>query len=290
MWRKTAAAAAAAAVTALRPRRWLELHSLHGGICAMVAAVRVFSSGAVQNDATAWELAMGDKYGSGTYKLFRPLYKDLADEIRREAGVRPPPPMEGWTARHDAATNLAVFERAADAASRTGRVVAYSPIVMANPPKINALLYFIDWFPVEVLVARNGVIVHFSMASNEGGMHMRNVRAYTEAPQLLATTDDAAWVRRHLHYDGPCLWHLELDVQNELYDVMQDHGVTLDWMRWAAGWVYYLEHVAYLHWSVGVLEQLIPSAQRGTEDDFLTPEEKEELSKPVEEWLDGHCA
>ncbi|RNF24889.1 uncharacterized protein Tco025E_02502 [Trypanosoma conorhini] len=281
MWRKAAATTA----TARCRRQWLQLPLRHGGVFA--TAARALSSGAEQEEAVAWTQAMEGKYGPGTYRLFRALYKDLADEMRREAGARPPPPVDGWTVRHDAATNLAVFERAADAAARTGRVVAYSPIEVANPPRLNALLYFLDWFPVEVLVSRNGVVVHFSMAANEGGMHMRNVRAYRETAQLLATTDDATWVRRHLHYDGPCLWHLELDVQNELYDVMQDHGVTLDWMRWAAGWVYYLEHVAYLRWSVGVLEQLIPSAQRGGEEDFLTPEEKEELERPVEEWLAG---
>ncbi|RNF06052.1 hypothetical protein TraAM80_04206 [Trypanosoma rangeli] len=111
--------------------------------------------------------------------------------MRREAGVPPPPPMEGWTACHDAATNLAVFGRSTDAATRTVHVVAHSPIAMANPPKMNALLYCVDWFPVEVLVARNGVIVHLSMASNEGGMHMRNVRAYTEALKMFDTTDGA---------------------------------------------------------------------------------------------------
>ncbi|KEG07594.1 hypothetical protein DQ04_09321000 [Trypanosoma grayi] len=231
---------------------------------------------------------METKYGAGAYKLFRPLYKDLADEMRREVCAKPPPPIDGWTVRHDEAGNLAVFTRAADTKARTARVVAYSPVVMANPPKINELLYFLDWFPVEVLMARNGVIVHFSMATNEGGMHMRNVRAYKEESQLLEVTDDAAWVRRNLHYDGPCLWHLELDMQNELYDVMQDHGVTLDWMRWAAEWVYYFEHVAYVRWSLGMLQQLIPPAQRGPEDDFLTAEEKAALSKPAEDWLDEH--
>ncbi|PBJ69412.1 hypothetical protein BCY84_19817 [Trypanosoma cruzi cruzi] len=280
MWRKGAA-------IMIRLRRPL---CYHNGMRATVMATRAFSSGDVQDEATRWTRGMEDKYGPGAYKLFRPLYKDLSDEMRREVNVRPPPPMDGWTTRHDEATNLAVFERAADETTRVGRVVAYSPIEMANPPKLNDLLYFLDWFPVEVLVARNGVILHFSMAVNEGGMHMRNVRAYKEEEHLLSTTDDAAWVRRHLYYDGPCLWHLELDVQNELYDIMQDHGITLDWMRWAAGWVYYLEHVAYVQWSVGMLEQLIPSVLRGPEEDFLTAEEREELSKPTEEWLDEHYA
>ncbi|KAH9598157.1 Mitochondrial glycoprotein [Trypanosoma melophagium] len=253
---------------------------------------RRFSSGVVEDETTLWARAMEEKYGPGAFKLFRPLYKDLADEMRREGTTRPPPPMDGWSVRHDEAGNIVVFTRAADEKERLGRIVAYSPIEIANPPKINDLLYFVDWFPVEVMVVRNGVIVHFSMAANEGGMHMRNVRAYKEESNdlLLSTTDDAIWVRQNLYYDGPCLWHLELDMQNELYDVMQDHGITLDWMRWAAQWVYFLEHVAFVRWNLGMLEQLIPSDQRGPEEDFLTLEEKEELSKPLEEWLEGRFA
>lgn len=279
MWRKGSAASL---------RRLLDRHST--GRSAAAITRRLFSSGDVSDEATAWARAMEEKYGPGTYKLFRPLYKDLADEMRREVDVRPPPPMDGWSVRHDEAVNLAVFTRDADENARMGRVVAYSPIEMANPPKLNELLHFIDWFSVEVLLTRNDVILHFSMAANEGGMHMRNVRAYRSEQHLLSTTDDATWVRRHFYYDGPCLWHLELDLQNELYDVMQDHGITLDWIRWTAGWVFYLEHVAYLRWNVGMLEQLIPSPHRGAEEDFLTAAEKEELSKPVEDGLEGHYA
>ncbi|CCD18150.1 hypothetical protein, conserved (fragment), partial [Trypanosoma vivax Y486] len=138
---------------------------------------RALSSGAVVDEVTAWSRAMEAKYGAGTYKLFRPLYKDLADEMRREALTKPPPPMDGWVARHDEAENLAVFSRAGDEGARTGRVVAYCPIVMGNPPKLNDLLHAVDWFPVEALVERNGVVLHFSVAASEGGMHMRNVRA-----------------------------------------------------------------------------------------------------------------
>ncbi|KAH8613337.1 putative Mitochondrial glycoprotein [Trypanosoma vivax] len=252
---------------------------------------RALSSGAVVDEVTAWSRAMEAKYGAGTYKLFRPLYKDLADEMRREALTKPPPPMDGWGVRHDEAENLAVFSRAGDEGARTGRVVAYCPIVMGNPPKLNDLLHDVDWFQVEALVEREGVVLHFSVAASEGGMHMRNVRAYRLSDggeHLLSTADDAAWVPHHLYYDGPCLWHLELDVQNELYDVMQDHGVTLDWVWWGAEWTYYLEHVAYVRWSVGLLEELIPSERRGGEEDFVTAEEREALDAPVEEWLQAH--
>ncbi|EPY32202.1 hypothetical protein STCU_02929 [Strigomonas culicis] len=180
------------------------------------------------------------------------------------------------------------------------RVLAYSTVELKDPPRLNSLLTFADWFPVEVLLERRGVVLHLSMAANEGGMHMRNVRAY-ELPSAAAgagdggaavsdyvwgTTDDAAWLRQHLCYDGPCLWHLEMDLQNELYDTMQDHGVDLDFMRWAAEWVSYLEHVCYTRWCLGVLDVVLPEGPgRGPEEDFLTAGERAALDEPVEDWL-----
>ncbi|CBH17959.1 hypothetical protein, conserved [Trypanosoma brucei gambiense DAL972] len=269
---------------------------------------RALSTDTTGDEATAWSHAMEAKYGTGTYKLFRPLYKDLSDEMRLEAYTKPPAPMQGWSVHHDEAVNLAIFSHKGDSRSRTARVVAYSPITVENPESLNPLLYFMDWYPINVLMERNGVIVHFSIASTEGGMHMRNVRVYkaqdelspndpekqdlpnrdSECERLMSTTDDAAWVRHNLYYDGPCLWHLELDMLNELYDVMQDHGVTLDWVRWVAEWVHYLEHVSYVRWTLGVLQELIPVDERGPEDDFLTSEEKEALATPPEEWLEAH--
>ncbi|SYZ70238.1 hypothetical_protein [Leishmania braziliensis MHOM/BR/75/M2904] len=69
---------------------------------------------------------------------------------------------------------------------------------------------------------------------------------------------------------------------------MQDHGVTLDWIRWAASWVFYLEYVNYVRWNLGMLEELIPSSVRGPEEDFLLPVEKALLEEPVEDWLSAH--
>lgn len=349
-----------------------------------------------------WLREMEAKYGEGTYQLFRPLYKDLCDEMRREYFTKPPPPilveqptkaaraapntphqksqeMVGeerveaqappatfvstdetssphqvtWSVVYQPANNCVVFRRDAVPSLRQGRVVAYSKVVVADPPKLNSLLTFADWCPIEVMIERRGVIMHLSVACNEGGMHMRNVRMYRSpkendrcseadatgvesdahgeqggsvnaastdgdvvneeeegkgskfrrkqelSPQqlqqhptpanILDATDDAEWCRQNLCYDGPCLWHLELDFLNELYDVMQDHGITLDWIRWAAEWVSYLEHVNYTRWSVGVLEELVPSSQRGPENDFLTEGEREALDEPAEDWLSARA-
>ncbi|KAI5691452.1 Mitochondrial glycoprotein [Leishmania braziliensis] len=327
---------------------------------------------------TQWVRAMGSKYGPGNYQLFRALYKDLCDEIRREYYTKPPPPplatrttnassslaaaeaapgtrdsssgaakqssgaggagvtaspthaegmseaseREGgigevtpaaqqtaasrllwqpeetygdgsWSVQHRPEDNVVVFHRDAVKEGRLAAVHAWARIELKDPPRLNAVLTFADWIPLEVCVERNGVILHFSMASNEGGMHMRNVRVYApksalERAAFLDPSDDGEHARKNFYYDGPCLWHLEQDMLNELYDVMQDHGVTLDWIRWAASWVFYLEYVNYVRWNLGMLEELIPSSVRGPEEDFLLPVEKALLEEPVEDWLSAH--
>ncbi|XQJ31865.1 hypothetical protein NXY56_007990 [Leishmania guyanensis] len=327
---------------------------------------------------TQWVRAMGSKYGPGNYQLFRALYKDLCDEIRREYYTKPPPPplatrttnassslaaaevtpgikdsssgvarqssgaggadvtaspthTEGmsaaperedgisevthaaqqtaasrllwqpeetygdgsWSVQHRPEDNVVVFHRDAVKEGRLAAVHAWARIELKDPPRLNAVLTFADWIPLEVCVERNGVILHFSMASNEGGMHMRNVRVYApksalERAAFLDPSDDGEHARKNFYYDGPCLWHLEQDMLNELYDVMQDHGVTLDWIRWAASWVFYLEYVNYVRWNLGMLEELIPSSVRGPEEDFLLPVEKALLEEPVEDWLSAH--
>ncbi|KAG5488808.1 hypothetical protein JIQ42_00425 [Leishmania sp. Namibia] len=346
---------------------------------------RALSTEELVSEETQWVRAMAGKYGSGNYQLFRALYKDLCDEIRREYYTKPPPPLpdtrttgaspsmgaseaacgvhggaeqdiksassgsarqssgvsdasattspteaEGlpagseredctdeaahaaqqtagppplhtdlicgdgsWSVQHRPEDNIVVFHRDAVKAGRLAAVHAWGRIELKDPPRLNAMLTFADWIPIEVCVERNGIIIHFSMASNEGGMHMRNVRVYApksaeERAALLDPSDDGAHARKNFYYDGPCLWHLEQDMLNELYDVMQDHGVTLDWIRWAASWVFYLEHVHYVRWNLGMLEELIPSPVRGPEEDFLLPEEKALLEEPVEDWLSAH--
>ncbi|KAG5490281.1 hypothetical protein JKF63_00401 [Porcisia hertigi] len=349
---------------------------------------RAFSTEELVNEETQWTRSMVKKYGTGNYMLFRALYKDLCDEIRREYYTKPPPPPPGttrttstsplplspgaapnahgwakrevnttftgtpgrqsssvdvagssasptqaevipeasasedsddgtvhstqkaaegcspwqpdetygdgsWSVQHRVEDNVVVFHRDAVKQGRLAVVHAWARIELKDPPRLNAVLTFADWIPIEVCVERNGVIVHFSMASNEGGMHMRNVRVYApksreECAALLDPSDDGAYVRNNFYYDGPCLWHLEQDMLNELYDVMQDHGISLDWIRWASSWVFYLEHVNYVRWNLGMLEELIPTSVRGPEEDFLLPVEKALLEEPVEDWLSAH--
>ncbi|KPA81410.1 putative mitochondrial hypothetical protein [Leptomonas pyrrhocoris] len=353
---------------------------------ALTHISRAFSSEEVLDEETQWTNAMANKYGAGNYQLFRPLYKDLCDEMRREYYTKPPPPppvaaatkrrrhdghdrnsseeedgggtanshgetaaaakganepleksssmaeqdrSDGgsvgasasgdseaaadpelshphsptppeptygdgtWSVHYHPEHNALTFHCAAVKESRLAEIHAWSRIELKDPPRLNAVLAFADWTPIEICVERNGVMIHFSMASNEGGMHMRNVRVYAPASEeekmaLVDPSEDGERARKKLYYDGPCLWHLELRFQNELYDVMQDHGISLDWVHWAASWVFYAEHVNYVKWNLGLLEELIPSPLRGPESDFLSAAERALLDEPVEDWLEAH--
>jgi len=321
------------------------------------------------------------RYGPGNYALFRSLYKGLCEELKSELHTIPPPPFDvsgdeesRWQVSYHPSTNMLQFYRAAavtptatgtektggeEPSTTTGAassstssslsfmnaaVVAYAKVEMKNPPRLNALLTFADWCPMEVLIQTGaGVILHFSIACNEGGMHMRNVRAY-DAKMHVSRQEDAAEKRsmsgpaadegdgaaaatdsgdtvaegssraltleevlfpsssqsdssqpgaaafesiRHMLYDGPCLWHLELDFQNELYDIMQDYGIHLDFVRWVSKWVFYYDHRLSVQWHSEVLMKLIPPALQGraSEDDFLTPEEKGKFDEPASDWI-----
>lgn len=317
----------------------------------------------------------------------------------------PPVKTEGspaWKVQYYSATNTLVFERSAVHVPSTGssssfspsispsfisntpsaakltqeaaasaHVWAYAKVHITDPPKINALLLFVDWCAIEVFIERNDVILHFSIASNEGGMHMRNVRVYDanmrlDAPLALqkraedtaggrgnamrttkksatsqsqvddsslesnAAPNEAPTVElkrgesdsssnetvsptnafttspptirdiftgdslagpgafetvRHWFYDGPCLWHMELEFQNELYDLLQDYDITLDWVRWASDWVFYYEHRITTQWMCNVLLDLIPAHNQGVEKDFLTEEEQAYFDEPASDWV-----
>lgn len=235
----------------------------------------------------SWGAQMEVKYGEGTWKLFRPLYKDLVDEMRREMTTKPPQPLKDWSTRHDTKNNVVVFEK--DPAEGMGRVWAYSKLVIASPPRLHQGMTFADFCPIEALVERKGIVAHFSVCLVEDNLHLRNVRMCTlqsmDKETLFGTTPDQEWNRTNLLYDGPCINHLELRVQNELHEIMMDQGITVDWLRWATNWVHYLEHVEFVKWTLKMMDHVIPEGKRGPEADFLTNEEMDELSLPTEDWL-----
>ncbi|CUG90007.1 Hypothetical protein, putative [Bodo saltans] len=232
-----------------------------------------------------WVQAMQEKYGEGAFQLFRPLYRDLVDEMRREANTAPPTPKKGWSVALDDKVNLVVARREANAAEKTGRVVAYTNIKMANPPKLHQGMYMADFFPVEALVERNGVIMHFSSCAIDRRLHLRNVRAYAvdalgPGTDIMSLDANVLWSTHNLLYDGPCLWHLEVDMLNEMYELMMDHAVDMDFVLWMGDWATYAEHVAATRWMLGLMDAVIPEDRRGGEEDFLLEEEMEELSNP----------
>jgi len=273
----------------------------------------------------AAEFALRDKYGEGNLVFFRALYKDLISEMSCEGATKPPPPLvassttvtsaappassSSWHVRYDSTTNMMVFDKKggdtrsngeAHGDAEDGRVRIYAPVKMGNPPKMHQGLYMVDFFVLEALIYRNGVVLHYSLCVLESSLHVRNVRAYRrdvlatngETPppleDVMDISMDANWRRHHLFYDGPCMYHLELGLQNELYDIMMDYGVTPDVAQWAAQWVSYVEHREFVRWSLGCMNHCISAERRGPEQDFVTEEEVERLANPPEEWLASH--
>ncbi len=235
------------------------------------------------------DVALFDEHGEGTFRFFRSLYKDLCDEMRREKFSKPPPPLlfagTPWRVVHDEVNNQLLFERPADEAKGLGRVLVTTTAKMGDPPKLNDILTFTLWYAAEALIERNGTIMHVSLGQAECNMHIRNVRMYQSMPELLDTSVAGQWARTNLLYDGPSLFHLELKLQQELYEVTMDHGVTATFMEWLSHWVYYAEHVAWVRWAIGTLRVLVPFDRIASEADVLTAEELGLLAEPSEHWL-----
>ena len=240
---------------------------------------------------TTTKKTMRETHGEGTYDLFRALYKELCDEMRREIATKPPPPIAGWRVEHDKRTNGCVgFIREAPAGSPPGTssVYAWARVELADPSQLNEVLTFVNWYPIEACVVRKGHVLHFAVAYSEGNLHLRNVRAYKDESGALSRNDvDTQYIRTHLRYDGPYLGHMEMDMQTELTDMMLDAGVDPDFLRFCGSWIAYLEHKEYVRWLLSNLRFLLLN---DVPDDtlVLTREEREELDTLAEEWLPAH--
>lgn len=257
---------------------------------------------------------MQTRYGEGTYDLYRSLYKDLSDEMRREVHAKPPPPMEEWRIEHQPGSAFVGFvhEPPAGTPASISRVYAWTNVTLADPNQMNEVLTFLNWYPIEACVVRNGVIMHFSVAYVEGSLHLRNVRVYRDeyfidgvrtapgapevAPEdavkafkeryglLAQNTRDVQYARQFVRYDGPYLGHLELDIQTEVTDIMMDNGVNPDFLKFCGSWVAYLEHTEYVRWTLTFLKALVKEGFP-KEAMLLSKEERFELDMLAEEWL-----
>lgn len=231
-----------------------------------------------------WKASNTAHYGDGAYPLFRALYKDLCDEMRREIHAKPPAPFDNFTVKHDVGSNFVTFERPAEGAK--GRIFAYGEIKLADPNQKNDMLQFLNWYPVEVLIIKNKMVMHAAVCAVESNYHVRNVKMYEDPEGKLGDKFDldVNYVRNQLLYDGPYMGHLEADHCRELWDVIFDHGINPETVKFFAEWVYYLEHVEYSNWSLKMQKALLPEGVE-CEEDVLTREERQELDLATEEWL-----
>lgn len=236
------------------------------------------------SDLDHWKSENARFYGEGSYPLYRALYKDLCDEMRREVHAKPPPPFDNFSVKHEVGSDYVIFERPADA--KRGRIFAHGELKLADPKQKNELMTFLHFYPIDVLIAKGDLVLHVSCCNVESNYHIRNIRIFEDPEGKLASSYDldANYIRKLLLYDGPYMGHLELDFSRELWDVVFDHGINPDTVKFFAEWVAYLEHVEYTNWNLKLQKVLLPGGVEG-EEDVLTREERQELDLATEEWL-----
>jgi hypothetical protein len=231
---------------------------------------------------------MQAEMGGGNFDIYRSLYKEMSDELRREITAKPPAPIDGWTVQHTPGTGHVGFMKKSPGTTGS-HVYAWAKVELADPEQMNEVLTFLNFYPIEACIVRRGHVCHFSVSYVEGNMHLRNVRIYKDATgQLAQFAADINYVRQNLRYDGPFIGHLEMYVLTELYDIMQDHGVDVNFLRYCGSWVAYLEHVEYIRWIRGFMRAVAPDTPITDETKLLSKEEKEELDTVAEEWLPAH--
>ena len=274
-------------------------HSKLSAPLGMVSSTRMCTSSSTADGATAstaappalnlgsWEMTMETKYGPGRHRFGRNIYKDLCDEFRGEAFTRPPPPLEGWSAHHKPGTKIVTFSREA---VNGIRAVAVTELKFENPPQADEAVTFADCFITELLMERNGAVMHTDMYLIDKGVELKNFRMYTAEDLLPAgMTMDAAslearWQRRNNLYDGPCILHLEEDLKCHLRDLTEEVDIDEDFVVWVGDWVHYLEHTEYVRWSLALQDHVLSLESIESEAELLTPYEAEVSSQSSEEW------
>jgi hypothetical protein len=229
-----------------------------------------------------------EKYGEGPTDLYRTLYKELCDEIRRERHTKPPAPnshIVDWQVEHKPGTAFVTFRRKAGNAD----VLIGADLNLRDPKQINEVLTFLNWYPMDVMIKRDAYVLHFQVACAEQQLFPRNIRAYHDPKNEVFKFDaETDWRRKFMRYDGPYMKHMEMDVQTELFDLMIDIGLTSYATRHLGEWIVYFEHVEYIRWLTKTLDAVLPEAAAEISDErqILTLEERRALDEEVEEWRD----
>jgi hypothetical protein len=230
-----------------------------------------------------------NKYGEGSYDLYRALYKELCDEMRREKHIRPPPPYRAWQAEHVPGTKQVSFVRP-PAFEGDATVYAWGALELGDPSMMNEMLTFLSWHPIEACIVRGNHVMHFVCSCGEHQMHLRNIRVYHDEegklarPGVTSAAVEVAHIRQNLRYDGPFISHLEFDLQTEMWDLAMDHDINGDFLRFAADWIVFLEHVEYARWLRSMLEATVPGGI-AEEHEVLCAEERMELDSVLEQWM-----
>lgn len=248
----------------------------------------------MQEFESAVRIQMQSKLGEGTYDLYRAVYKDLCDEMRREIHARAPGPCEGWQAKHDPYTRFITFTRT-KRPEEDFEVVVHAEVAIQDPKTINEVMQFLNWYPFEVFVRRGEYTAQMSCCFVESAPQIRNMKIFHDEKNELACSGRDfvnTYKRTFLRYDGPFQGHLELDMQTEMFDFMLDVGIDCYFLRYASEWVAFCEHQEYTRWLVDLLDAAAPQVRfpkegefEFTEECFVSREERQALDQQAEEWM-----
>ena len=248
----------------------------------------------MQEFESSVRIQMQSKLGEGTYDLYRAIYKDLCDEMRREVFARAPAPVAGWTAHHEPYTRFMTFKRT-KRPEEDFEVIVHAEVAIQDPKTINEVMQFLNWYPFEVFIRRGEYTSQMSCCFVESNPQIRNFKIYhDEKDELRASLKDEviSHKRTHLRYDGPFQGHLELDLQTEMFDFMLDVGIDCYFLRYASEWVAFCEHQEYTRWAMNVLDAAAPQVRfpkegdyEYNEEDFVAREERMGLDQQAEEWM-----
>ncbi len=224
------------------------------------------------------------KYGDKPFKFYQALYRELCDEMRREAFSKPPVPYLDWTVDYERGRGWVAFKKPAAGPLKLP-VEVYAPLFLGDPKKMNEKIEFLIWYPMEVFVRKSNLVIHISVAGFEANMHFRNMAIYDDPEgKTIGMSLEAQHERKIVRYNGPWSLHLEEDVMCELWDTTMDFTIDPKWARFSSEYVYYCEHVEYLRWLRHLMDLAIPGGPE-SETELISAEEMEANETSNEVWL-----
>ena len=239
-----------------------------------------------------WELALEEKFGTGTHRLRRALFREYCDEMRGEVHTKPPAPHGKWRVAHEDGTDVVTFSLAREHTIDGVEISIVGRLFFKDPPGKGDFCTIVDNHFVHILMERNGVVVAYEAAMLERVFEIKNIKVLKRdflrdigigEEDTLANTAARLFERKELIYDGPCIHHLEDDLYGELHDMLITANIDLEFQEFVVRWISYLEHVEYLRWNLSIQESVLAGDGISVEE-LITEAESEIVNAQMDNW------